>query len=454
MKYFFIGIAGSGMSALAQFLAQKGNVVCGSDRLFCNEPNHFIFQKLRKLDIELFEQGKSLLSKDFDFVIVSTAIEENVYEYKKAKELGLKIIHRSELLQHISRQYNTIAVAGTSGKSTTTAMIYTILDYCGLEPSVINGSGLKSLQKEGLIGNCKVGNSNWLVIEADESDGTLVKYEPHTGIILNIERDHKEFDELLQIFGTFASNSKNLIVNLANNKSALFSKKNEFDFGTTNSNFSATNISTNFDGITFELKNQKFEIPILGVHNIENATAAIAVAQSIGIELESISKALKNFQGIDRRMQIVGKIANTVVIDDFAHNPAKIKSAIESCQMLSNKVIAFFQPHGFAPLFFFKDELVEVLSKTLRITDEIHFSEVFFAGGTVNKTISSADVVAILQKKGFSAFYYEDRNQFVEKIYLSEEPTIVLVMGARDPSLGDFAEKLFINLKNRIANEL
>lgn len=449
MKYFFIGIAGAGMSALAQFLAQKGNQVQGSDRLFSLDPKNNIRQKLEKINITTFEQGKSQLSDDIDLVVVSTAIEQTVYEYQKAQQLGLKIIHRSDLLQKISAQYNTIAVAGTSGKSTTTAMIYTILENCGFEPSMINGSGLKTLQKQILIGNCKVGKSQWLVIEADESDGTIVKYKPHTAVILNIEKDHKEFDQLLDIFGTFAQNSQNLIVNLSNPKSALFSNQNKFDFGTQKTDFFPTNISADYQGISFYLNNVRFDVPIIGVHNVENSVAAIAVAQSIGIELKQISNALKNYEGIDRRMQIVGKIAQTTLIDDYAHNPAKIQAAIESCQMISNRVVAFFQPHGFAPLSFFKDELIDVLCKTLRKRDEIHFSEVFFAGGTANKTISSVDIVEILKNKGLEAFFYDDRNKFVDNLKITNEPTIILLMGARDPSLGDFAQNVFISLKNK-----
>ena len=198
MKYFFIGIAGSGMSAVAQYLKGKGHEVSGSDRLFLTDTDNETRQKLEALGIKCYPQGEGVLDADTDFAVVSTAIEDTVKEYKAAKDGGVKILHRSDLLAEICNKNFTIAVAGTSGKSTTTAMIFHVLKECGFEPSLITGAGLISLQNKGLIGNAFVGKSDILVIETDESDGTIIKYKPKIGLILNIDKDHKEISELVE----------------------------------------------------------------------------------------------------------------------------------------------------------------------------------------------------------------------------------------------------------------
>lgn len=450
-KYFFIGIAGSGMSAIAQYLVDRGHSVSGSDRLFGTEPNHQIRQKLEKKGIKTYVQGEAEILPTTSFVVVSTAIESTVPEYQRALELKIPIIHRSEMLKKITEQKKTIAVSGTSGKSSTTAMIFTVLDYNNFSPSMINGSGLVRLQKGGLIGNSHAGSGEWLVIEADESDGTLVNYKPEIGLILNLDRDHKEFDELDKIFTQFVSQSKQIIVNRSNERVRKFSKNSEFDFGTTETEFVAENIEQTMQGISFTVNEQDFFIPVIGLHNVENAMAAISVGSSLGIPLEEISAALETYEGIDRRMQIIYQNKNIAVIDDYAHNPAKISSAIRSCQVLSDKVTAFFQPHGFAPLKFFKDELIETLCSILRKNDEIYFSEVYFAGGTANKTITSEEIINILKEKSVNAKLCNPRENLINQITLKpNENVIILVMGARDPSLGDFSKFIAEKIKNNV----
>ncbi len=442
-KYFFIGVAGVGMSAIAQFLANTGNKVYGSDRLFVKHPNHKLRQQLEEENIKTFVQGEAKIDADTDFVVVSTAIEPTVPEYKQALDLKIPVIHRSEILKRITQSKKTIAVAGTSGKSSTTAILYTILAENGFSPSILNGSGLRRLQKNGKIGNAAVGKGDWLIIEADESDGTLVNYTPEIGLILNIDRDHKEFDELEKIFGQFASQvSEQLIVNLDNERSKKFSKDSKFDFGTTKTKFFGKNISQKADGLYFSVQNTNFFIPAIGLHNVENATSAIAVANYLGISLENIATALEKYEGIDRRMQIIGTKNGFIFIDDYAHNPAKIESAIKTAQLLGKKVFAFFQPHGFTPLKFMKDDLIEKLHKFMREQDEFYLSQVFYAGGTVTKSVTSADVVEEMKQKNINAFLCKPRENFAEHIKNKlQNGDIILLMGARDPSLGKFAQE-------------
>ena len=449
-KYFFIGVAGVGMSAIAQYLVNTGNFVGGSDRLFLKNPNHHIRQKLETENIKTYAQGNSIIDEDTDFVVVSTAIENTVPEFRRANELNIPIIHRSEMLQQITESKKTIAIAGTSGKSSTTAILYTILSENNFSPSMLNGSGLIRLQKENKIGNSVVGNGDWLIIEADESDGTLVNYSPEIGVLLNIDRDHKEFAELEDIFSQFASHvTEQLIVNCSNNRSEKMSNNSKFDFGTSKTDFFANNIFQTIEGLNFSINNVDFFIPAIGLHNIENATAAISVANYLGIELKNIAAALKKYDGINRRMQIIGTFNKVLFIDDYAHNPAKIESAIRSVQNLSKRVFAFFQPHGFAPLKFFKDDLIDQLVGCLRDTDEFYLSEIFYAGGTANKVISSQEVVDKLTEKNINAFLSSPRENFANQISDKIKPDdIVIIMGARDPSLSKFSEKIFSVLSN------
>ncbi|MBS1571447.1 MAG: UDP-N-acetylmuramate--alanine ligase, partial [Bacteroidetes bacterium] len=194
---FFIGIAGVGMSAIAQYLQGIGKIVSGSDRYFHPDQYNKTKSQLEAEGLQCFLQDGSGITDKTDLVVVSTAIEDTVFEVQKAKELGITIIKRSELLSIIAKSKKTIAVAGTSGKSTTSAMLFQILSDAGYMPSIISGAGLTSIIKQGKIGNAFVGKGDWLIIEADESDGSVVQYHPEIGLLLNIDKDHQEIDELM-----------------------------------------------------------------------------------------------------------------------------------------------------------------------------------------------------------------------------------------------------------------
>ena len=445
MKYFFIGIAGAGMSAIAQYLVGKGHTVAGSDRIFLKPEGNDSRQKLQAEHITCYTQGEATIDLDTDFVVVSTAIEDTVPEYAFARQHGIKTIHRSDLLAEICAQNRTIAVAGTSGKSTTTAMIYSILQQCGLSPSLITGAGLVSLQEQGKIGNAAVGTSDILVIETDESDGTIVKYRPEIGLILNIDRDHKPIEELMPLFQTFADHTqKTLIVNLDNPRSAKFSRGegNDFSCKVKYTNF-AENFTQNKEGITFDSNGTQFKINSIGRHNMENALAAISVARLLGINDNDTALALANYSGIYRRNRIIGTHNGITIMDDFAHNPAKISASLTACQAVAKRVIAWFQPHGFAPSRLMKDELIQKLSTLLRPQDVMIFSQIYYAGGTADKSISAqefADGIAINGKK---SLYIPEREDIVPYLKSNAQSgDLILLMGARDPSLGDFAEKV------------
>jgi UDP-N-acetylmuramate--alanine ligase len=210
-------------------------------------------------------------------------------------------------------------------------------------------------------------------------------------------------------------------------------------------------VSSNFNQlgakISFQVDGQSFQINTPGRHSMENAMAAIAVASSIGIDLATCSRALSNYEGIYRRHQVYGEKNRVILVDDFAHNPVKCARSMEACQPFSDKLIAWFQPHGYGPTRFLRNDFVEELSKVVRPQDEIWMSEIYYAGGTAVKDISAEDLINDLKARGVNAYFVSDRNQLLEAMRPHfTASTTLLLMGARDPSLGDFAKQVWNDL--------
>lgn len=447
--FFFIGIAGTGMSAIAQYLSGIGKKVSGSDRQFSISQKLEIQIQFEKMGINCFSQDASGISDDVDVVIVSTAIEESNIEYLAAVKKNIPIMKRSEILAEISKTKRTIAVGGTSGKSTTTAMIFHILQSNNYEPSLITGAGLTELQQKGLPGNAWVGKGDWLVIEADESDGSIVNYFPEIALVLNIDRDHKEFDELIDLFKTFKKNtSKTFIVNNDHPITQHLSVHPSQNFGLSqNAGIVGSDFNQVLFKIFFNVNNIPCEIPVIGKHNMENALAAIAAAKSAGISIHNSIASLKNYIGIYRRTQLIGEKQGCFVVDDFAHNPAEVSAAIKACQQIGKRVLAWFQPHGYGPLKFMHLELSEKVSEILRKDDIFFLSEVYYAGGTVNKDIQSDIVTDAINKKGKYSVYIQNRKVLITEIQkIKKEGDVILLMGARDITLSNFAKEMYLSL--------
>ena len=447
--FFFVGIGGTGMSAIAQYLKGLGKTVSGSDRLFKPGQNMLIQEQFEKMGIQCFNQDASGVTSDVDVLVISTAIEETNVELQKAKSLNIPVVKRSELLASISRTKRTIAVGGTSGKSTTTAMIFHILEENGVSPSLMSGAGLTSLQEKGLPGNAWVGKSDWLVIEADESDGSIVNYTSEIALLLNMDRDHKEYAELTELFKTFRSHTTSrFIANQSHPKSAELSVNRQYDFGVeTECGYNGTDFVQDGFSISFKCNNIAAKIPVIGRHNMENALAAIAASNAVGVSIEDAIKALANYRGIYRRTQLVGVKKGITVIDDFAHNPAEVVCAVKACQTVGKRVFAWFQPHGFGPLKFMHKELERDVIAALRPQDLFLLSDVYYAGGTVTKEVTTADVVAEIKKHSTQVAYFANRADMLPYLKANpQEGDVILVMGARDTTLSAFAREILENL--------
>jgi len=469
----FAGVGGSGMSGLAQFHAQTGGTVTGSDRAFDQGQRQEIRTRLEDLGIGILPQDGSFLAaaepggscagRTCAAVVASTAVEDRVGDIAAARKHHIPVLHRSELLAMYVAGHRTIAVSGTSGKSTVTAMVFTILRACGQNPGLLTGGPLTALVNEGHLGNAwapgapKAGASPpYLVIEADESDGSLVRYRPWAGIVLNLGLDHKTPAEVMDMFRTFKENITGPLVvgadaNLAplTPDGKLFGVENDSRPGTW-----AHDVVLRPDGSDFRLEDVAFSLPIPGLFNVKNAAAAIAACRLCDIDLESMVAPLAGFAGVARRFVSVGAAAGVEVIDDFAHNPDKIAASLDAAHRrvapAHGRVLAVFQPHGFGPTRFLREALTETFAVTMKTEDILWLPEIYFAGGTVTRDISSRDLVQDIRSHGRDARFLAAREELPQAIAAEARPgDLVLIMGARDPSLTGFCQVILEELEKK-----
>ena len=432
----FIGIFGIGMSAIAQYLAPQCSIT-GSDRALNSIDVQDISTGLMACGCSLFEQDGSGITSQTDAIVVSTAIEKSNPDMAQAKKLGIIILHRSEVLAAIVAQSRTISVTGTSGKSSVSAMIFHVLKEAGLSPSYIGGAKLHALKNDGLIGNAFRGKSELLVIEADESDGTVVNYHPEISLLLNISKDHKEISEVQEMLTIAAKQSKIVI---KNGEDTYLKAIKGITFGlTASSMIYPTQKSTSALLSRFTIEETSFQINQPGEHTILNGLATYAVAKELGITDKDIQKALVSYQGIERRFDRYEAARGIVVIDDYAHNPEKISAAIKAAQLVSEQVTAVFQPHGFGPLAFMLSELTTMFQTTLRPKDKLYILPVYYVGGTVDRTINSKTLVSKINQPQTMLTTKEALQEQVKNLPNS---AALLILGARDPSLPALAKDL------------
>ena len=438
----FTGIFGTGMSALAQYLRFQGIAVSGSDRLLGSDDTAAMRQSLEGLGCVICDQDGSGVGAGTDAVCVSTAIEETNPDIAAARSMAVPIVHRSDVLSAIIASKRTIAVAGTSGKSTVTAMIFEFLSACGKSPSLVSGAPLRRLEKEGLIGNAFSGGSDLLVVEADESDGTLVKYAPEASVILNVSKDHKDIGEVAGLFQQLLSKSSWTVVN--GDDPILKDFKADVTFGAGPGAMGRPDREELLPTSVKLIRNgNEYHLPLPGSHNLENLRAALCVCEHFGCEDGSLAAAVRNFEGVARRFAVTETKTGVHIVDDFAHNPAKIAAAVNAARGLSRRIIAVYQPHGFGPTRFLKDEYIAVFQAIFREQDALYLLPIYYAGGTAQKNISSEDIINSLGPVSFHAEAVTDRDELVAKLKMNAHvEDCVLVMGARDPSLPALVKRI------------
>ena len=439
----FVGVLGIGMSAIAQYLA-KDCAISGSDRSVGSAVSAEDEKILKSQGISLFLQDGSGITADTQAIVVSTAIENDNPDIKKANELNIPIFHRSEVLAAIVKKCRTISITGTSGKSSVSAMVFHILDFAGKNASFIGGANLHSLRKKGLLGNAfraqNTEEKEILVIEADESDGSVVRYFPEISVLLNISRDHKEIEEVISLLETASKQSNLTIFNKDDKHFAEFSGKT-FGFSR-EADFHPIRWSCAENSCTCTIGETSVVVNFTGKHTISNALAAFAVCTELGISPQIIAEALSSYSGIARRFDKYPAKNGILVIDDYAHNPDKISSAIFAAQMRKTPVSVVFQPHGFGPLKFMFDDLKKMFADTLRAEDKLYLLPTFYAGGTADKSFDSDKMADELGDKNRFVFV-ESREKLAEVLKQNvKENESVLVCGARDNSLSILAKNL------------
>ena len=454
----FIGIGGIGMSGIAEILFQSGYHVQGSDLKQSNNTN-----RLEKLGIKVYIGQKKSNIINAKIIVVSTAISETNEEYITAKKMYLPIVHRSEMLGELMRLKQSIAIAGTHGKTTTTSLIAKMVEENGMDPTIINGGIITSLNS-----NARLGNGEWMVVEADESDGSFSKLNPTAAIITNIDLEHLDYhkneDNLENAFYNFVSSipfygfvclcidnprTQRLISKLENKKVITYGMSANADIRATNiyyknnkMNFSL-NIKNNKE---FEENVYKIEFSMIGMHNIQNALATIATGIELKIPLTKIKNTLKNFTGVERRFQKVGNFKNTTIIDDYGHHPVEINSALSAARFLApeSKIIAIFQPHRYSILKDLFDDFCSCFNKA----DHVFLLDVYAAGEKSIKKFESINLEKGLADYGHkNVLYIQNQNLIAKNLLKLIQPNdLIICLGAG--SITKIANNLEEELKN------
>ncbi len=445
MKIFFSGLGGSGVSSIAGFMKEKGHQVAGSDRLFDSFPNHPLVRKLRDKGIAIFAQDGSGIDGSTKLAVFSTAVEKDNPDFLKAERLRVPVRTRPQYLTEIVSGFSTIAVAGTSGKSTVSGMLAFLMHRLGLGPNFIGGGRVKQFSMNGNPGNFLTGPSDSLVVEACESDGSLVDYMPSHTIISNLDLDHHSVAETGLMFERLAGNTSGVVVTGGDDDNLAACRiKNPVRFSILKeSEYRATDIKYHRLRTTFRLKGRRFEVSLPGMHNLYNALACIALLSELGVDNGKVSEALPEFAGIERRFDIHLNVGSHLVVDDYAHNPHKILSLMETMKTLSEGVCYIFQPHGYGPTRLMKDGYIRVFADHLRKDDQLILLPIYYAGGTAAKDISSEDLADGVTAAGGRAVVM-NRNEFLGMPF---EQSAYVVFGARDDTLADFAEEIAVRLR-------
>jgi UDP-N-acetylmuramate--alanine ligase len=454
--FHFIGIGGIGMSALAYVLAKRQLPVSGSDL----RPNH-ITRKLESIGTHIFgtqeasnlgffvssESANRVLLNSQEIlptvtkstlpqVICSTAINANNLEYKAALELGCPIFHRSDVLAALISDYRSIAVAGTHGKTTTSSMIGYMLLQAGLDPTILVGGEVNAWE-----GNARLGQSEYLVAEADESDGSLVKHAPEIGIITNIELDHPDhydtLEEVIDIFQTFASSCKTVIgsidcetVRERLKPTITYSLNPE-----TEADYTVSNIEYRPDGTTaLVLEKGKalgvLKLKLLSRHNLSNALAAVAVGRVVGLEFGAIAKGIATFEGARRRFEFRGEVDGITFIDDYAHHPSEIRVTLAAARLQARpgqRVVAIFQPHRYSRTLTFLEEFAE----SFTYADLVVLTDIYSAGEPNLGQISGEQLAAEIAKQHPQVLYQPNLSLMSEFLLQTLRPgDLALFLGA------------------------
>lgn len=459
--WFFCGIGGSGMLPLALILKGRGAEVAGSDRSRDQGRTPEKFAWLESLGFGLHPQDGSGIVAANQTLVASAAVEDTVPEVMRAKALGCPRMSRAELLATLfNAAPASIAVGGTSGKSTVTGMIGWIMTEAARDPTIMNGAVMKNFTSpDAPFASARVGAGEVFVSEVDESDGSIALYRPTVAVLGNVSLDHKSLEELRDLFGSFLARADVAAINLDDAETAAlalqakalitFAIEAEADLSIT-----PGSIAEHPTTLTATLHDRRsgashpLTLRVPGRHNLANALAAIAAASAAGVPVGQAVEALASFTGLARRFDIVGTSpGGTTVIDDFGHNPDKVAATLKTLKAHPGRVLAFFQPHGYGPLRQMGAELAQTFAALLEPEDVTLLCDPVYFGGTVDRSEGSERIVRLIGEAGGQAEYVPVRTACADRLAALARPgDRIVIMGARDDTLTVFAKNLLARL--------
>ena len=436
-KVHFVGIGGAGMSALAKILVEKGYNVSGSD-----VKESVMTGILRDLGAKVFIGQRAENVQDTEAIVVSSAIRENNPEVVEAKRLGLKRLHRSDVNAFLINNSKGIAVAGAHGKTTTTSMLGVSLDYEGVSPSIIIGGEVDYLGS-----NAKLGKSDYLVSEADESDGTFLKYYPYIGIVTNVENDHMDhygtMENIIKAFTQFLNqiredgwgvvcfdneNIRNIVKNV-NRKIVSYAIDHEADYV-------AANIKADASGTSFDVIHKgenlgtvKLNVP--GRHNVLNAMACVVTGITLGQSVAQMAEGLTMFNGAKRRFQTKEKAHGVWVVDDYAHHPTEIATTLKAARQTQPKrLVCAFQPHRYSRTQLLQKEY----GSCFKDADLLVLTDVYSAGEDPIPGVDGELLVKeVAEQTGQKTVYIKDKKEIAAYLKsIAQDGDLIMTMGAGD----------------------
>ena len=434
----FVGIGGIGMSGIAEVLLNLGYRVQGSDL-----KESKITQRLADLGATIFIGQRAENLEHAEGVVISSAIKTGNAELDQARLMGLPVVRRAEMLAELMRMKSNVAVAGTHGKTTTTTMVATLLDGGGIDPTVINGGIIHAYGS-----NARMGQGEWMVVEADESDGTFNRLPATIAIVTNIDPEHMEhwgsIENLRQAFYDFVSNIpfyglaicctdhpevQSLVGRISDRRVVTYGFNAQADVRAVNLTYSGGSAHFDVEFQEDETALRDLRLPMTGDHNVSNVLSAIAVARHLGVKEAEIKSALENFKGVNRCFTKVGEVDGVTIIDDYGHHPVEIAAVLKAARQASDgRVIAVHQPHRYTRL----HSLFEDFCTCFNEADVVAIAEVFAAGEDPIKGASRDDLVAGLIRHGHrhaSALLNEDDLEQLVRTH-AQSGDIVVCLGA------------------------
>ncbi|TNJ66458.1 UDP-N-acetylmuramate--L-alanine ligase [Paenibacillus hemerocallicola] len=434
----FIGIGGYGMSAIAKVMLEMGYTVTGSD-LASQE----LTDKLAAGGAKVFIGHEASHVRGADVVVYSTALSKDNVEIAEAERLNIPILHRSQMLAKLMEARKGIAVAGAHGKTTTTSMISLVMEECGLDPTYIIGGEIMNVGS-----NAKAGSGDYVVAEADESDGSFLRYRPHYAIVTNIEADHLEnydgdFGKLKQAYSQFLSQVTGggqaiVCIDDPDVREVLASVSvDSISYGLEwSADYTASNVRLGDRRVSFEVEHEgqtlgTLELSVPGRHNVYNALAAFIVCREAGLPFADFAAAIKLFRGAKRRFQVLGETEGILVIDDYAHHPTEIQATISAAKATGKRIIAVFQPQRYTRTYF----LFEQFSKAFGEADEVIIADIYSpAGERQIEGISSEKLVELIGRNSNENVRYISSVAEITDylLHVIAGGDLVLTMGAGD----------------------